>query len=140
VDEAAIDRAMRRLAQAELQHDPAEADLIFGRTRARLEELAEAAASLESNLPDQVAAAVREGIRSESLPVARQLAETRGLSGQAIRRLERLQTDLERERRARVDDLALLVELITSGWRGIDERLARIERALAGTGRRIEAA
>ena len=34
-------------------------------------------------------------------------------------------------RHARVDDLALLVDLITSGWRGIAERLARIEQALA---------
>jgi hypothetical protein len=29
-----------------------------------------------------------------------------------------------------VDDLALLVDLITSGWHGVDERIARIERAL----------
>ena len=130
MDEAAIDRAMRRLAQADTTRDPAETDLILDRTRAQLEELAEAAASLESNLPHEVAHAVREGIRSESLPVARQLAETRGLTGQAIRRLERIETDLGSERRARVDDLALLVDLITSGWRGIDDRLARIERAL----------
>jgi hypothetical protein len=29
-----------------------------------------------------------------------------------------------------VDDLALLVELITSGWKSVDERLARIEKGL----------
>jgi hypothetical protein len=139
MEEAAIDRAVRRLAQPGGSSFHAETELVLDRTRAQLEELAEAAASLESNLPEQVAAAVREGVRSETLPVARQLAETRGLSGQAIRRLERLQTDVEGERRARVDDLALLVDLITSGWRGIDDRLARIERALA-VSRRVEAA
>lgn len=105
-------------------------DAVLSRTRAQLEELAEAAASLEANLPEGVAHAVREGIRSESLPVARQLAETRGLTGQAIRRLERIETELAAERRARVDDLALLVDLVTSGWRSVDERLARLERAL----------
>jgi hypothetical protein len=43
----------------------------------------------------------------------------RGLSGQTIRRLERLQGDLAAERKARVEDLALLVELITSGLRSM---------------------
>ena len=33
------------------------------------------------------------------------------------------------ERQARIDDLALLVELVSSGWRGIDTRLARLEAA-----------
>jgi hypothetical protein len=62
--------------------------------------------------------------------VARHLAEVRGLSGQTIRRLERLQTDLVSERKARVEDLALLVDLITSGWRGVEKRLDRMERVL----------
>jgi hypothetical protein len=47
-----------------------------------------------------------------------------------IRRLERLETDLLIERHARVDDLALLVDLITAQWKGINERLDRIERAV----------
>ena len=48
---------------------------------------------------------------------------------QAIRRLERLEGDLLAERHARVDDLALLVDLVSSGWRGVDARLARLEGA-----------
>ncbi|HWE80471.1 MAG TPA: hypothetical protein VG265_02385, partial [Gaiellaceae bacterium] len=47
-----------------------------------------------------------------------------------IRRFERLETDLLVERHARVDDLALLVDLITAQWRSINERLDRIERAV----------
>jgi hypothetical protein len=43
---------------------------------------------------------------------------------------ERLDGDLLSERHARVDDLALLIDLITSGWKGVDERLARIEKTL----------
>jgi hypothetical protein len=47
-----------------------------------------------------------------------------------IRRLERLETDLLIEQHARVDDLALLVDLLTSQWRSMNERLDRIEHAL----------
>ena len=47
-----------------------------------------------------------------------------------IRRLERLETDLLIERHARVDDLALLIELITAQWKGLNERLDKIERAI----------
>ena len=62
--------------------------------------------------------------------MARQLAEVRGLSAQTIRRLEGLQTDLAAERAARVEDLALLVDLISSGWRTVERRLDRLERSL----------
>jgi hypothetical protein len=74
-----------------------------------------------------VGVAVRDGLRIEVLPVARHIAEIRGLLNQAIRRLERLEGDLLAERHARVDDLALLVELVSSGWRGVDVRLERLE-------------
>ncbi len=93
-------------------------------------ELAEVATRIEATLPDQVADAVQQGMRAEALPVARQLAEVRGLTGQTIRRLERIESDTLAERHARVDDLALLVDLISSGWKSVDERLARIETAV----------
>ncbi len=100
------------------------------RARAQVESLAAAAAELEATLPDRVAEAVREGIRGEARPVSRQLAEVRGLANQTIRRLERIETELLAERSSRVDDLGLLVDLIDSGWRAVDERLRRIEEAL----------
>jgi hypothetical protein len=50
---------------------------------------------------------------------------------QLSRRLERVEGDLLAERHARVDDLALLVDLVSSGWRGVDQRLARIEDSLS---------
>jgi two-component sensor histidine kinase len=74
---------------------------------------------------------VQDGLRAQVLPVGRNLAEIRGLMNQLIRRLERVEGDLLSERHARVDDLALLVELVTSGWRGVEQRLARIEERLA---------
>ena len=73
---------------------------------------------------------MQDGLREQVLPVARQLAEVRGLMNQLIRRLERVEGDLLAERHARIDDLALLVDLVSSGWRGVDQRLARIEERL----------
>jgi hypothetical protein len=46
---------------------------------------------------------------------------------QLLRRLSALEGDLLTERNARVDDLALLVDLVSSGWKGVDARLGRIE-------------
>ena len=72
----------------------------------------------------------RRAVREEAAPVAQKLAEVRGLANQTNRRLEQLQVDLDAERHARVDDLAVLVSLISSGWRSIEERLDAIERRL----------
>jgi hypothetical protein len=58
----------------------------------------------------------------------------RGLTNQIIRRLERIEGDILTERHARVDDLALLVDLIASGWRSVDERLAKLEEGLTRDG------
>ena len=88
-------------------------------------------------IDEQVAAAVRDGVRAEAAPVGRHLAEVRGLSVRAIRQLERIESNLGAERSARVDDLAVLVDLISAGWRTVDERLARIEELL-GCDERID--
>ena len=79
---------------------------------------------------DDVREALREGLREEAAPISRRLAEVKGLSNQMIRRLERLETDMLVERHARIDDLALLVDLVTAQWRGLNDRLDRIEHAL----------
>ncbi len=48
-----------------------------------------------------------------------------------IGRLERLEGDLLIERNARVDDLSVLVELISEGWKSVDVRLERIEETVS---------
>lgn len=133
MDETAVERARERLERAaEGRAEPAELEAALERARAQIETIAAAAAELETSLPQRVGSAVREGVRAEALPVARQLAEVRGLMNQMIRRLERIEGDLLAERHARVDDLALLVDLVASGWRGVDDRLRRIEAGLQG--------
>jgi hypothetical protein len=56
-----------------------------------------------------------------------QLGSVLGELTEAVREL-RYETDAER--RERVDDLAVLIDLITKGWEGVDRRLGRVERQL----------
>jgi hypothetical protein len=131
VNYGAVERARERLeAAAKDRTEQTQIDAALERARSQIEELAELAAQLEASLPAKVGEAVQEGLRAEALPVARQLAEVRGLASQTIRRLERMEGDNLAERHARVDDLALLVDLVTSGWQSVDERLARLEKGL----------
>jgi hypothetical protein len=75
--------------------------------------------------------AMTASLREEAAPISRRLAEVKGLSNNTIRRLERLEGLIGSERDARVDDLGLLVDLLTNGWRAMDARLSRIEQLLA---------
>jgi hypothetical protein len=133
MDEMALERAKTRIAEAASGRvTPAELGAALERSRVQVEALAEAAAALEGTLPEKIGAALHDGLRTEVMPVARHIAEIRGLLNQAIRRLERLEGDLLSERHARIDDLALLVELVSSGWKGVSERLEKVERATLG--------
>ena len=133
-----LDRARKRLAEAGTAADPATLDTAIERARVALETVAAQTSELESSVPEKLDAAIREGLRAEARPIGRQLAEVRGLSNATIRRLERLQYDLDAERRARVEDLALLVDLIASGWHGVERRLDRLERSLDRLERALE--
>ena len=132
MDELALERARQRIAVAAAgRTEPAVLEAAIERSREGVEALAAAAAELESTLPMRLDAAMQDAIRAEVVPVARSLAEIRGLLNQAIKRLERLEGDVLAERHARIDDLALLVDLVSSGWMGVDERLGRLDSAAA---------
>jgi hypothetical protein len=118
----------------------AEIQAVLERARVGIEGLAATAAELQGTLPEQVERSVREGVRSEAAPVARQLAEVRGLTSLTIRRLEALAGQVEAERHARLDDLAVLVDLVASGYQGVERRLERLEERLpAGNGAWLQA-
>lgn len=141
MDEAALERVKQRIADAAAgRPEPAILEAALERSRDQIASLGAAAAELEATMPQRIESSVRDGLRSEVLPVARQVAEIRGLLNQAIRKLERLEGELLAERHARVDDLALLVDLVSSGWRGVDGRLERLERSQAEDATRIIAA
>jgi len=115
-----MERAHERVEQ---RADGAALDALLVRAREQVEALATATAALEETLPGRV----QDAVRGEAQPVGRNLAEIRGLMNQLLRRLSALEGDLLTERNARVDDLALLVDLVSSGWKGVDARLGRIE-------------
>jgi hypothetical protein len=112
MDDGAVERV-------EQPADMAALDTLLAGAREQVEALAAATAGIEQS--------VQEAVRNEAQPVGRNLAEIRGLMNQVIRRLSALESDLLAERNGRVDDLALLVDLVSSGWKGVDARLDRIE-------------
>ncbi|HEY2372385.1 MAG TPA: hypothetical protein VGH82_07535 [Gaiellaceae bacterium] len=132
MDAEAIKRAQERIDRAASGRiEPAEVDATLERAREQVEALAATAAELEASLPNRLGDALQDGLRAQVAPVGRNLAEIRGLMNQVIRRLERVEGDLLAERHARVDDLALLVDLVSTGWRAVDQRLSAIEARLA---------
>jgi hypothetical protein len=131
MDADAIKRAQARIDQAASGRvEPAALDAALERARDQVEALAATTAELEATLPSRVGDAVQDGLRAQVMPVGRNLAEIRGLMNQVIRRLERVEGDLLSERHARVDDLGLLVDLITSSWKSVERRLTTLERKL----------
>jgi len=131
VDLDAFARAQQRLEEAAAgRADPAAFDAALQRARTAVEALAATTAQFEAGLPE----AIQDGLQQHFRPSARHLAEVRGLTNQVIRRLERIEGDLLADRHARVDDLGLLVDLIASGWRSVEERLGRLEEGLKRDG------
>jgi hypothetical protein len=135
----ALARAQARVVEARAERpNKIELEAALERAENALDALAQTTAELETAVPERLGAAVEEGMRAEVLPVARHIAEVRGLTGQIVRRLEALQGEIAAERRERLEDLALLVDLIGSGWRGVERRLDRAERILDRIERALE--
>ncbi len=120
MDDGLVERAQEQVGK---RADGAALEALLQQARQQVETLAATAAQLEDSLPGRV----EDAVRGQAQPVARNLAEVRGLMNQVLRRLAGLEADLLNERNARVDDLALLVDLVSSGWKGVDARLGRIE-------------
>jgi uncharacterized coiled-coil protein SlyX len=132
MDAEAVKRAQERIDRAASGRiEPAAVDATLERAREQVEALAATAAELEASLPGRLGDALQDGLRAQVAPVGRNLAEIRGLMNQVIRRLERVEGDLLAERHARVDDLALLVDLVSTGWHAVEQRLSAIEQRLA---------
>ena len=135
MDESAIERARDRIQQ---RADTDAIDALLDRTRTSLEALVAAAEESTAGLSDRIDDAVRAGLRDQVTPVARNLAEVRGLMNRLIRRLEQLEGENAAERHARVDDLSLLVDLIATGWQSAEARLGRIEETVTRLERGLE--
>jgi hypothetical protein len=85
----------------------------------------------ESQLALPVAGMAEE---PEHVPVATSdaaLVELSSVLGELAEAVRDLRRETDAERRERVDDLAVLIDLITTGWQGLDNRLGRIERQVS---------
>jgi hypothetical protein len=126
----ALHRALERAVRPEVSSG--ELDATLRRAREQVAALAATTAELEASLPSRISEAVHDAIRDEVLPVARHIAEVRGLMNHLVRRVEGLETELLAERHARIDDLAVLVDLIAAGFKSSDARFDRLEKKLGG--------
>jgi hypothetical protein len=127
MDDDALRRAREHIDEARAGRGPQRLDAALERARSEIESLTAAANRLERDLPGRIADAVHDGLKREVSVMGRNLAEIRGLLNNALHRLERLEAEVLSERNARIDDLALLVDLISTGWRSVDVRLEQLE-------------
>jgi len=76
---------------------------------------------------------VTSGLRYQSLeigPLTERMTVLDQLLERLVEDLETARDELRRGRTERIEDLTLLVDLITTSWRTMDQRLNRIERKL----------
>lgn len=112
-----------------LETKPVDASVDLAR-RQLLASFAQTTAELESRLPEGVGSVVYEALRVEVRPVAEHVSQIESLVEHLVSRLERLDAGVDAERRERLEDIELLIELITSGWRTVNARLGRVELIL----------
>jgi uncharacterized NAD(P)/FAD-binding protein YdhS len=105
---------------------PAMPDLrtILARAETHVDELRTTAASLEQNLPAKVERAVERAMSEHS--DARRADELRELLRGLSRQVEQVNLDLLAERLGRVEDLELVVDLISTGMAALRQDIATL--------------
>jgi hypothetical protein len=103
-----------------------EADDAIGRAR---EQLLDAVAEVVSELENPGSLDHRSEVLSVR-PLADRMTLMDALFERLAHDLEGMKSELGRARSERLEDLTLLVDLITTSWRAIDRRLGRIDRKL----------
>ena len=93
------------------------------------ERLSRAAEELETQLPEGFSV-LYEAVRVEVRPVTEHMARMQSLIEELAAALARVGSGMDHERHERLQDLALVTDLIVTGWRTVDRRLARLERAI----------
>ena len=115
-------RAVQRFALAAL-HD------VLPRREPEVPPYPEAEAAAEAALsaaPDDE----REQLPAAPSPSDTALVELSSVLSELAEAVRDLRRETDEERRERVDDLAVLIDLITTGWQGLDARLGRIEKQI----------
>ena len=101
---------------------PADLRTILARAESHVDELRSTAASLVHDLPAQVEAAIERALDEHS--TGKRLAELRMLLRSLSAQVERVNHDLLAERLGRIEDLELLVDLVSTGFSAVRQDVA----------------
>jgi len=97
--------------------------------RAEANELRQTAAALEQSLPEAVERAIERTMDERSTP--RRLAELRELVRSLAGQMEQVNRDLLAERLGRIEDLELLVDLLSTGMASLRQDVADVSGTIA---------
>ena len=117
---------------------PAMPDLrtILARAETHVDELRSTAAALEESLPARVERAVERAMAGHS--DARRADELRELLAGLSRQVEQVNRDLLAERLGRVEDLELMVDLISTGMAAVRQDMAALVAMVERVGGGVE--
>src|SRR4051794_19440661 len=102
---------------------------ILARAEANVGELRQTAVNLEQSLPEAVERAVERAMDERATP--RRLSELRELVRSLAGQMEQVNRDLLAERLGRIEDLELLVDLISSGMAALRQDVADVSGPVA---------
>ena len=120
------DAAPRTVSGEVVLQDDADSADVIGRAR---EQLLNAVGDVVTELEQPGSRTERteaEGVR----PLADRMAVMDALLHRLVQDVEGMKRELGRARNERLEDITLLVDLITTSWRVVDRRLGRIDRKL----------
>jgi hypothetical protein len=133
----AREAALRRIGEMRQRNlGPAEAagpDLrtLLARSERHVDELRRSASELAAILPTRVEAAVARALGEDEGGLGRRLDTVLDQSGQLTAAVDRVERDLLAERMARVEDLEVLVDLVSGGLSALRADLRSVRRELA---------
>ena len=133
----AREAALRRIGEMRQRNlgasEPAGPDLrtLLARSEQHVDELRRSASELAAILPTRVEAAVARALGEDEGGLGRRLDMVLDRSGQLTAAVERVERDLLAERMARVEDLEVLVDLVSGGLSALRADLRSVRRELA---------
>jgi hypothetical protein len=135
-------RAERRASVPSAPTDagPGTPDLrtILSRAESHVGELRQTAESLQKTLPEAVERAIEKAMDDHSTP--RRLGELRDLVRALSAQVEQVNRDLLAERLGRVEDLELLVDLLSTGMTALRQDVADLAGAVGQVGAGVDRA
>jgi hypothetical protein len=131
--EAALRRISELRQRSAAPIEPAGPDLrtLLARSERHVDELRRSASELAAILPTRVEAAVARALGEDEGGLGRRIDHVVDQGGRLSAALERVENDLLSERMARVEDLEVLVGLVSGGLTSLRADLRAVQRELA---------